>query len=748
MDSHDYIGVRDASEHNLKHLSLKIPKRKIVLFTGISGSGKSSLVFDTIAAQSRRELHETFPSFVQHLLPRYDRPEVAALENLPVTILIDQKPVGANIRSTVGTYTDAHALLRLLYSRMGKPFVGYSDVFSFNHPKGSCPCCEGLGFVEDIDESLLLDRDKSLNEGAIRFVSFGVDTWRWKRYVYSGLFDNHKKVRDYTPQELDLLLHAPQQKVPNPPARWPKTALYEGLVPRIKRSILHQKEADHHREQIAQLVTRIPCPCCGGLRLNEEVLSCRIGGLHIAQFTALSVDGGIAFLEGLDPGPFRDLTEALLARLRTLSGIGLGYLSLDRPTTTLSGGEAARVKLAKFLGSSLSDLVYVMDEPSAGLHAYDIELVKRAVLRLKERGNTVLLVEHHRDFFDIADLVVELGPGAGEKGGEITFQGTPSELRGSETATGRVLREGAAFRRPGREPKGFLEVRAGGRHNLKGVDARFPLGCLTVVSGVAGSGKSSLVEELMRQNPDRPFTVMEQGAVGVQSRSTPATYLGFADALRDLFAARTGQSKGLFSFNSAGACGECKGKGWIETNMAFMGTVSHPCEACGGRRFSPEACAHLYRGLSIADLYDLDVDRALDFFREEEDALAAPLRQLQEVGLGYLRLNQALPTLSGGERQRLKLAACLGGRKQIYVLDEPTSGLHLQDIRALMACFEKLLDQGNALVVVEHNLDVLRAADWVVDLGPHAGDRGGEVLYQGPPEGLVACDRSVTARYL
>ena len=747
MDSHDCIGVVDACQHNLKHLSLEIPKRRIVLFAGISGSGKSSLVFDTIAAQSRRELHDTFPAFVQHLLPRYDRPEVAALENLPVTVLIDQKPLGAQIRSTLGTYTDVHALLRLLYSRAGKPFVGYSDLFSFNHPKGSCPRCEGLGFVEDLDESQLLDRDKSLNEGALRFVSFGVDTWRWKRYVYSGLFDNDKKIRDYTPQELDLLLHAPQQKVPNPPARWPKTALYEGLIPRIKRSILHQKEAEHHREQIARLVTHRSCPQCGGQRLNETVLSCRIEGRNIAQFAALSVHEAIAFLEGWDPGPFRPLTEELLSRLRTLSGIGLGYLSLDRPTTTLSGGEAQRVKLAKFLGSSLSDLVYAMDEPSAGLHAYDIQLVKRAIQRLKEQGNTVLLVEHHRDFLDIADRVVELGPGAGDRGGEITFQGTVPDLLASDTVTGRAFREGGALPRRPREPRDFLEVRDGRCHNLRGVDARFPLGCLTVVSGVAGSGKSSLVTELMRQHPDRPFTVMEQGALSVHSRSTPATYLGIADALRDLFADATGQGKGLFSFNSAGACPECRGKGWVETNMAFLGTVSHLCEACGGRRFSPEACAPRYRDRSIAEIYDLDVDRALEFFLREA-SVAEPLRRLQEVGLGYLRLNQALPTLSGGERQRLKLADCLGGRGQIYVLDEPATGLHRQDLRALAACFEKLLDQENTLIVVEHHLDVIRSADWLVDLGPHAGSQGGEVLYQGPPEGLRACARSLTARYL
>ena len=749
----DNITIRGARENNLKDISLSIPKHKITVFTGVSGSGKSSLVLDTIAAKSRRELNDTFPTFVQKYLPKYGRPHVDSIENLPIAIVIDQKKPASNSRSTVGTYTDIYSLLRLLFSRVGKPFVGYAESFSFNHPDGSCPRCAGLGEIRELDIHKLVDFDKSLNdEDTIHYIAFHKGGWRWIRYAHSGLFDLDKKIKDYSPEELDLFLNSPQIKLKNPPSNWPRTAKYEGLIPRMYRSIINSEEGLLHSAVLNPMLRMGICPDCGGTRLNKKILSCKIEGKNIAEATSMSIRKLNAWIKTIPDPLAEDLKSAIGARLTALEEIGLGYISLDRPIGTLSGGEAQRCKIAKYINSSLSDVMYILDEPSIGLHNKDIERMKHSVRRLRDAGNTVLLVEHHREMISIADHVVDMGPGPGSDGGNVIFEGSYSQLLGSGTDTGRMLGASTAFKENIRIAESFFHLENANLHNLKSVTVDLPLNLFCVVAGVAGSGKSSLMEAFMDSRGGDDMIYVSQKSIGISLRSTPATYMDVADLIRKMFAKANKKQETFFAFNGKGACPVCGGKGVVVAEMAFMDSIETVCEACKGLRYSQEALQyHLespetHEVMDIAQVMDLSVRKASLFFKGT--AVEQRLKPMMDVGLGYLHLNQALSTLSGGELQRLKIASYLKEKGKIFIIDEPTDGLHPKDVASLVALFEKMVDQGNSIYVIEHNIDVIKSADHVIEMGPGAGEDGGRVTYSGTPRGMKDCPSSVTASYL
>ncbi len=749
----DNIIVRGARENNLKGISLSIPKHKITVFTGVSGSGKSSLVLDTVAAKSRRELNDTFPTFVQQYLPKYGRPHVDSIENLPIAIVIDQKKPASNSRSTVGTYTDIYSLLRLLFSRVGKPFVGYAESFSFNHPDGSCPRCSGLGEIRELDIHKLVDFDKSLNdEDTIHYIAFHKGGWRWIRYAHSGLFDLDKKIKDYSPEELDLFLNSPQIKLKNPPSNWPRTAKYEGLIPRMYRSIINSEEGLLHSAVLNPMLRMGTCPDCGGTRLNKKILSCKIEGKNIAEATSMSIRKLNGWVRSIADPLAEDLKAAIGARLNALEEIGLGYLSLDRPIGTLSGGEAQRCKIAKYINSSLSDVMYILDEPSIGLHNKDIERMKQSVKRLRDAGNTVLLVEHHREMIGIADHIVDMGPGPGSDGGRIIFEGSYAELLESGTDTGRMLRHNSSLKTEVRVPKDYFALEKATLHNLKEVSIDLPLGVLCVVAGVAGSGKSSLMEAFMESRGGDDMIYVSQKSIGISLRSTPATYMDVADQIRKLFSKAHNVAETYFAFNGKGACPVCSGKGVIVSEMAFMDNIETVCEACKGLRYSPQALEYLYESpathlkMNIAQVMDLSVGKASEFFKGT--AIEEKLRPMLEVGLGYLHLNQALSTLSGGELQRLKLASFLKEKGKVFIIDEPTDGLHPKDVANLVSLFGRMVEKGNSIYVIEHNTDVIKSADYVIELGPGAGEDGGRVIFRGIPSQMKQSPESVTAQYL
>ena len=622
----DAIKIFHARENNLKDVSLSIPKKQITVFTGVSGSGKSSLCLDTIAAESRRELNDTFPSFVQQYLPKYGRPDVERIENLPVTILIEQKKPSPNNRSTVATYTDIYALLRLLFSRVGKPFIGYSDCFSFNHPSGSCPRCGGLGTVTDLDIHKLVDFDKCLNdEGVIHFPTFTTGAWRWKRYAYSGLFDLNKKIRDYSKEELDLFLYSPQVRLKNPPANWPKSAKFEGMYPRMYRSIIPTKEGKRQKKVLDLMAVTAECPECHGTRVNAKVRSCLINGRNIADVVDMPINEAVKFIASVEDPLAADLKKELYKRLKALDDIGIGYISLSRATGTLSGGEAQRIKIAKYINSALTDMAYVLDEPSAGLHPQDISRLQDSLLGLRDHGNSLMIVEHNRDIISMADHVVDLGPAAGSHGGTITYQGDYAGLLQSDTVTGRMLRQKLALKKESdlRDPTGCFHVKGASLHNLKNVSVELPKGMMTVIAGVAGSGKSSLME-FFQTNVCPEAIFIGQKDIGINLRSTPATYLDISDTVRRLFAKENGVSSQLFSFNSLGACPACKGKGIIVSDMAFMESVETECDVCHGSRYSAEALQYKYFGRNIAEVMDMSVEEAADFFTEEKFAALLP----------------------------------------------------------------------------------------------------------------------------
>lgn len=744
----EYIEVRGATENNLKNVSVKIPKKQITVVTGVSGSGKSSLVLDTIAAKSRRELNDTFPSFVQQYLPKYGRPHVERVENLPIAIVIEQRKLASNSRSTVGTYTDIYSLLRLLFSRIGQPFVGYSDVFSFNHPMGSCPRCSGLGEIRELDIHKLVDFNKSLNdEDTIHYIAFGKGGWRWIRYAHSGLFDLDKKIKDYSPEELELFLNSPQIKLKNPPKNWPKTAKYEGLIPRMYRSIINSEEGLLHAKVLDPMLRMGKCPDCGGSRLNPTILSCKINGKNIADVCAMSISDAKTWMETIENPLAEDIKHNTIERLAALEEIGLGYLTLDRGVGTLSGGEAQRCKIAKYINSSLSDVMYILDEPSVGLHNHDILLMQKSVQKLKNHGNTVILVEHHKDMIQIADHIIDMGPGAGSAGGTVLFEGTYDELLKSDTLTGKMLRASKAMKPKVRQPKDWFLLEHAQVHNLKDVSVKLPLNVMMVIAGVAGSGKSSLMESFRNQYPTPEDVVyISQKNIGISLRSTPATYLEVADDIRKLFAKENKTKVELFSFNGKGGCPVCQGKGVIVSDMAFMDSIETVCEACGGLRYSNGVLLYKVHNLNIAEVMDLSAEKACELF--SGTVIAEKLTPLLKVGLGYIHLNQSLSTLSGGELQRIKLASFLREKGKIFILDEPTDGLHLKDIDRLISLFDRMIEDGNTIFLIEHNISVIKSSDYVIELGPKGGDQGGRILFEGTPSEMLNAAKSVTRQYL
>jgi len=777
-DRHDLIRVHGARVNNLKDISVEIPKRRLTVFTGVSGSGKSSLVFSTIAAESQRMINETYSAFVQGFMPTLARPDVDVLDGLTTAIIIDQERMGANARSTVGTATDANAMLRILFSRLGKPYIGSSQAFSFNVASisgagavsierngetvkerrsfsitgGMCPRCEGRGSVTDIDLTALYDERKSLNEGPFSIPGYSMDGWFGRIFIGSGLFDPDKPIRRFTKRELSDLLYKEPTKIKVDGIN----LTYEGLIPKIKKSML-SKDVDslqpHIRAFVERAVTFTVCPDCGGTRLSEAARSSKIGRVSIADACAMQISDLAVWVAGLSEPSVAPLLEALRHTLDSFVEIGLGYLSLDRPSGTLSGGESQRIKMIRHLGSSLTDVTYVFDEPTIGLHPHDIQRMNHLLLQLRDKGNTVLVVEHKPEAIAIADHVVDLGPGAGTAGGEVVFEGTLDGLRASGTLTGRHLDDRARLKPSVRTPSGVLQVRGAATHNLKDVDVDIPLGVLVVLTGVAGSGKSSLIQGSV-SGRDGVVTV-DQGAIKGSRRSNPATYSGLLDPIRKAFAKENGVKPALFSSNSEGACPNCNGAGVIYTDLAMMAGVAEVCEVCDGKRFQAEVLKYRLggqeNGKNISQVLAMSVTQAGEFFGDgaaKTPAAQKILAQLADVGLGYLSLGQPLTTLSGGERQRLKLATRMAEKGGVYVLDEPTSGLHLADVENLLGLLDRLVDSGKSVLVIEHHQAVMAHADWIIDLGPGAGNAGGRVVFEGTPRALVEDGTTLTGEHL
>ncbi|MFA7763667.1 ATP-binding cassette domain-containing protein [Streptomyces sp. NPDC048723] len=742
-DSHQVIQVRGARENNLTDISLDIPKRRLTVFTGVSGSGKSSLVFGTIAAESQRMINETYTAFVQSFMPSLGRPDVDGLHNLSAAIVVDQERMGANSRSTVGTATDASTMLRIVFSRLGVPHIGASTAFSFNAPDGMCPHCEGIGQVSDIDVDQLVDRELSLNEGAITVPGFAVDTWYWQNMTNSGFYSPDTKLKDFTEREWADFLHMSAVKVKSGSTNF----TYEGLITKIQRTYLSKdREAmqPHIRAFVDRAVVFTDCPDCGGTRLSAAALSSRIEGMNIAECSAMQISDLASFVRRIDDPGVAPLLANLRDLLDSLVEIGLGYLSLDRPSGTLSGGEAQRVKMVRHLGSSLTDVTYVFDEPTTGLHPHDIRRMNDLLLRLRDKGNTVLVVEHKPEVIAIADHVVDLGPGAGTAGGRLCYTGDVAGLRASDTLTGRHLGHRARLREPVRTPRGHLSVKDADLHNLKDVSVEVPLGVLTVVTGVAGSGKSSLIHGYLARRDG--VVVADQSPIRGSRRSNPATYTGLLGPIRTAFAKANGVKAALFSANSEGACPKCNGLGLVYTDLAMMAAVASVCEECEGRRFTPEVLTYRLRGKNISEVLNMPVAEAHAFFPTGQ--ARAVLGRLVDVGLSYLRLGQPLNTLSGGERQRLKLAISMAEKSSTYILDEPTTGLHMADVDKLLALLDRLVDDGNSVIVIEHHQAVMAHADWLIDIGPGGGHAGGEVVFEGTPADLVAGADTLTARHL
>ena len=773
-DDHDLIRVHGARENNLKDVSIEIPKRRLTVFTGVSGSGKSSLVFDTIAAESQRLINETYSTFVQGFMPTLARPEVDVLEGLTTAIIVDQQRMGTDPRSTVGTATDANAMLRILFSRLGQPHIGSPQAFSFNVASisgagavaferggktvkerrsfsitgGMCPHCEGRGTVNDIDLRQLYDDSKSLNEGAITVPGYTGGGWNSRLYSASGFVDPDKPIRKYTRQELHDFLH-------HEPVRMKIAGInmtYEGLVPRIQKSML-SKDADamqpHIRAFVDRAVTFTTCPECGGTRLSEAARSSKITGTSIADACAMQISDLAGWVRDLDEPSVAPLLTALGETLDSFVEIGLGYLSLDRPSSTLSGGEAQRTKMIRQLGSSLTDVTYVFDEPTIGLHPHDIQRMNDLLLRLRDKGNTVLVVEHKPETIAIADHAVDLGPGAGAAGGTVCFEGTVEGLRASGTITGRHLDDRAVLKDAVRAPAGALEVRGAATHNLRDVDVDIPLGILVVVTGVAGSGKSSLMQGSVSGR--QSVVSIDQGGIRGSRRSNPATYTGLLDPIRKAFAKANDVKPALFSANSEGACPNCNGAGVIYTDLAMMASVATTCEVCDGKRFAASVLEYRLGGRDISEVLAMPVTEAQEFFGAGEahtPAAQAILGRLADVGLGYVSLGQPLTTLSGGERQRLKLAARMAEKGSVYILDEPTAGLHLADVEQLLSLLDRLVDSGKSVIVIEHHQAVMAHADWIIDLGPGAGHDGGRIVFEGTPADLVAARSTLTGEHL
>ncbi|MBO5171187.1 MAG: excinuclease ABC subunit UvrA [Oscillospiraceae bacterium] len=741
----DKIIIRGLRQNNLKNVSLDVPKGKIVVFTGVSGSGKSSIVFDTIAAESQRQMNETYTAFMRGRLPKYEKPKVERIDNLSASVIVDQSRLGGNARSTVGTISDMYAALRLLFSRIGQPYAGTASYFSFNDPNGMCKTCSGIGKVLDLDIERAIDPDKSWNESMLGLPAFGVGNYYWKQYTGSGLFDLDKKYRDYTPEERNLLLFGSRE--PGGPR---VNKRVEGIKTQFQRLCLMkgpEEQNDHTLRKLNQFMEEKVCPDCGGRRLNPKTLACKVAGYSIDEMCAMEFTELRAVLNTIADPRAKTIVDALTASLTRMIDIGLPYLSMNRESSTLSGGEAQRLKLVRYMGSSLTGMTYIFDEPSTGMHPRDVYRMTRLLRDLRDRGNTVLVVEHDRDVISIADEVIDVGPLAGKNGGRILFQGSYEKLLLSGTKTGEAMKHIEPLKPAPRKPREFLPVRNARVHNLKNVDVDIPLNVLTVVTGVAGSGKSSLIRDVFAREYANRVVLVDQSPVTATGRSTPATFLGFFDEIRKVMAAENGVEGSLFSFNSKGGCPCCSGRGQIVTELVFMDPVTTVCEACEGKRYSKDALSYSYKGKNIVEILDMPAGEAYEFFGENRK-LRKALGAMLEVGLPYLSLGQPLSTLSGGERQRVKLAKDLDKKGSIYVLDEPTTGLHAADVKTVMELLDSLVERGNTVIVIEHNLDVMKQADYIIDVGPDGGTAGGQIVFTGTPREMAESGQTITAEYL
>ena len=739
------IKIRGLKQNNLKNISLDIPKNKIVVFTGVSGSGKSSIVFDTIAAESQRQMNETYTAWIRGRLPKYEKPNVEFIENLNPSVIIDQSRLGGNARSTVGTISDMYSALRLLFSRIGRPAIGPASYFSFNNPNGMCKTCAGIGKVMDFDVHNLIDEDKTYDEGIFQLPAFGPEKYYWKVYRRPEYFRTDVPWKDLSEKEQNILLYGSW----TPDGERVDKKL-EGVYNQFKRLILMkgpEEQNDYTLKKIAQFMYECECPDCKGKRLNEQTLSCKINGYNIADMCEMEFSQLREILGEINDARAVSIVKQLTASLDRMIDIGLPYLSMNRESSTLSGGEAQRLKLVRYMGSSLCGMIYIFDEPSTGMHPRDVHRMSKLLKSLRDKGNTVLVVEHDKDIISIADEVIDIGPLAGKNGGQVLFQGSFEALLVSGTKTGNALSQDIKVKEKVRIPKEYLPVRGANIHNLKNVDVDIPLGILTVVTGVAGSGKSSLIREVFAKKYAEQVVLIDQSAITATGRSTVCTFMGFFDEIRKVFGKENGVSDSLFTFNGKGACPYCNGRGVITTELVFMDPVTTVCEYCNGTRYSDEAIQYLYKGKNIVDILAMSVEDAASFFGSNKK-IKDKLNALMEVGLPYISLGQPLSTFSGGERQRVKLAQNIKKKGSIYILDEPTTGLHAADIEKVIEILEKIVDRGNTVIVIEHNTDVMKLADYIIDVGPDGGNKGGQIVFTGSPKEMIDKGTTITARYL
>ncbi|MCC0656386.1 excinuclease ABC subunit UvrA [Clostridioides sp. ES-S-0123-01] len=738
------IIIKGLTHNNLKNISLKLPKNKIIVFSGVSGSGKSSIVFDTIAAESQRQMNETYSAFIRGRLPKYKKPHVELIDNLTASVIVDQSPLGGNARSTVGTISDLYSSLRLLFSRIGKPYIGTTSYFSFNDPNGMCKNCSGIGRVKAINIESILNPENSWNSGCVNDSLFKPNSWYWKQYTESGLFDLDKPLKDYSMEEYNLLLYGSKDGKSKP-----ENSKVEGIFNKYNQTYLNRDISNmskHTKEKSERLITDEECPECHGKRLNKDALNCTILGYSIADMSNMEFTELYNLLSQINDDRVETVVDTLTDGLKRMIDIGLPYLHLNRESTSLSGGEAQRLKLVRYMGSSLTGLTYIFDEPSTGMHPRDVHRMNQLLKRLRDRGNTVLVVEHDKDVISIADEIIDIGPNAGKHGGNIIFQGTYNELLLANTLTSKAMNLSLSLKSNTRKPKNFLPIRGACLYNLKNVDIDIPVGIMTVVTGVAGSGKSTLISSIFAKKYEKDVIKIDQNPITTTNRSMPATFLGFFDEIRKLFAKENNVGESLFSFNSKGACPICNGKGVLVTELVFMDPVINICEACRGTRYNEEVLSKLYKGKNIVEVLSMTVDESLEFFTEKK--LCKILQTMKDVGLSYMTLGQPLSTLSGGECQRIKLAKNLNKRGTIYILDEPTTGLHMSDIDKLMLIFERIVDIGNTIIIIEHNLDVLKQADWVIDIGPDGGKNGGQVVFEGTPSEMLKKGNTITSDFL
>lgn len=742
----EYINIKNAKTNNLKTVSVDIPKHKIIAVTGVSGSGKSSLIFDTVASESQRLLNETYSSYIQDLLPKYKKPIVDSITNLPVSLVVSQKRINGNARSTVGTITDIYSSLRLLYSRIAIPFIGYSMKYSFNNPEGMCNYCKGLGEAKSINIEKLIDFNKSLNENAIQFPTFQKNGWRLSRYTESGFFDNDKKISTYSKEELDLLLYSTKIKPDQPSEKWHKTANFMGIVPRIMESFVYAENTKYNKE-LDKILTTDSCPVCHGTRLNEDVLRAKIAGKSIADCCSMPIPELLEFVQHIHEEKVTIITNELLMKLESLCLVGLDYLTLNRTTSTLSGGESQRIKMTKYLNSSLTDLLYILDEPSIGLHPQDIKGINNILKRMKDKGNSVLFVDHDPDMIAIADEIINFGEGAGIAGGNITFQGSFEELLKSNTITAKAFFKKHTINKTKKSFPTYFTLENASKNNIKDISIKLPKDALTVVTGVAGSGKSTLIRQLFKRKYSNA-TILDQRLPHASNRSNITTYLNIFNEIRKIFSRENKVDRSLFSVTGKGACPECKGKGFIKLDLAFLGDSQQICEKCQGQRFNEKTLSYRYKGKNIGEIFDLTAKEAMDLFHDNS-LIKKTLDSVIKANLSYIKLGQTLDSFSGGELQRLKIAQMLTNKSSdIVILDEPSTGLHESDIDSLITLFHELIAQGNTLIVLEHNLSIICQADWIIDLGPKGGDLGGKLLFQGYPVDFVECHNSYTAKHL